>query len=58
MPERFYVLTVDPDTKLPFAEWVVERAREDVTLLEPFRAVVEGIHEILVGPLHPPDGGG
>ena len=46
--ERFYVLRPDHESKLSFANWLVEKAREDANILEPLRPVVEGIRDILI----------
>jgi predicted ATPase len=56
-PERYYVLRIDDHSKMPFAQWIAERAQLDRGILEPLRPVVEGIHNILIGPL-PEAGGG
>lgn len=47
-PERFYLLTPDPDYKIPFAEWIVATAASDAHVLEPLRPVVEGLREIVL----------
>lgn len=50
-PERYYVLRIDDESKIPFAHWIADRAKTDGEILEPLRSVVEGIHEILIGPV-------
>lgn len=47
-PERFFVLKPDPDSKIPFAHWIADKAHEDASILEPLRPVVEGLREILL----------
>jgi len=49
-PEKHYVLTIDHETKIPFAEWIALKSQADPTILEPLRPVVEGIHQILSDP--------
>ncbi|MDH3269918.1 MAG: ATP-binding protein [Gemmatimonadota bacterium] len=46
-PQRFWILRVDPNTKLSFADWIVARARQDPTILEPFRPFLEGLRDEL-----------
>lgn len=48
---RHWVLTVDEDCKVPFAEWIVEQSEDEPELLAPLRPIVNGIHEALIGPV-------
>lgn len=47
--DRHWVLTVDDECKIPFAEWIVAQSEEDPELLAPLHPVVDGIHSALIG---------
>lgn len=47
--DRHWILTVDEECKMPFAEWVVRQAMDDSSILEPFQDIVIGIDRILGG---------
>lgn len=44
---HFYILTADPNTKIPFARWIIEIAAEEPEIFEPLRQTFEGLREIL-----------
>ena len=43
--DRLYVLAPDPDRKIPFAEWVVQKATTNPEILEPLKPIVEWLCE-------------
>jgi len=45
--DRHWILTVDEDYKVPFAQWVIRQAMNDGSILEPFQEIVVGIDRIL-----------
>lgn len=44
--ERYFIFSVEPESKIPFAEWIVLRARDNPGILELLRPIVEGIRQI------------
>ena len=50
-PRRYYVLKIEHNAKIPFANWIATRAQTEPAILEPLRSVVEGIKSILNGSL-------
>jgi len=45
--KKAYIFQTAEDKKLPFADWIVERASHDATLLEPFKKIIEGLEALI-----------
>ena len=49
--DSHWILNIEDDCKISFAEWIVEQSEEDPELLAPLFPVVSGIYEALIGPV-------
>ncbi len=47
-PERFYLLKVIDEHKIPFANWIANRIETDPNILEPLRSVITDLNNILI----------
>jgi predicted ATP-dependent endonuclease of OLD family len=45
--KKAYIMKTTKDIKIPFAEWIIKKSHKDITILNPFKSLIEGLYKII-----------